>query len=141
VHEQDYNAIKEKILGETKKIFKPEFLNRLDDQIVFHSLTREDLSKIVSLEVAKVAARVREKGVEIELTPEASTFLIEKGYEPVYGARPLRRAIERYLEDPIAEEVIRGKIKAGDRVKVGADKETLTFTTTSPSAPAKSTAS
>jgi ATP-dependent Clp protease ATP-binding subunit ClpC len=88
-----------------------------------------------------VAARVREKGVEIELTPEASTFLIEKGYEPVYGARPLRRAIERYLEDPIAEEVIRGKIKAGDRVKVGADKENLTFTTTSPSAPAKSTAS
>ena len=141
VHEQDYNAIKEKILGETKKIFKPEFLNRLDDQIVFHSLTREDLSKIVSLEVAKVAARVREKGVEIELTPEASAFLIEKGYEPVYGARPLRRAIERYLEDPIAEEVIRGKIKAGDRVKVGADKENLTFTTTSPSAPAKSTAS
>ena len=141
VHEQDYNAIKEKILGETKKIFKPEFLNRLDDQIVFHSLTREDLSKIVSLEVAKVAARVREKGVEIELTPEASTFLIEKGYEPVYGARPLRRAIERYLEDPIAEEVIRGKIKAGDRVKVGADKENLTFTTTSPSSPAKSTAS
>jgi ATP-dependent Clp protease ATP-binding subunit ClpC len=141
VHEQDYNAIKEKILGETKKIFKPEFLNRLDDQIVFHSLTRDDLSKIVSLEVAKVAARVREKGVEIELTPEASTFLIEKGYEPVYGARPLRRAIERYLEDPIAEEVIRGKIKAGDRVKVGADKENLTFTTTSPSAPAKSTAS
>jgi len=141
VHEQDYSAIKEKILGETKKVFKPEFLNRLDDQIVFHSLTREDLSKIVSLEVAKVAARVREKGVEIELTPEASTFLIEKGYEPVYGARPLRRAIERYLEDPIAEEVIRGKIKAGDRVKVGADKENLTFTTTSPSAPAKSTAS
>jgi ATP-dependent Clp protease ATP-binding subunit ClpC len=141
VHEQDYNAIKEKILGETKKIFKPEFLNRLDDQIVFHSLTREDLSKIVSLEVAKVAARVREKGVEIELTPEASAFLIEKGYEPVYGARPLRRAIERYLEDPIAEEVIRGKIKSGDRVKVGADKENLTFTTTSPNTPAKSAAS
>jgi len=141
VHEQDYNAIKEKILGETKKIFKPEFLNRLDDQIVFHSLTREDLSKIVSLEVAKVAARVREKGVEIELTPEASTFLIEKGYEPVYGARPLRRAIERYLEDPIAEEVIRGKIKSGDRVKVGADKENLTFTTTSPNTPAKSATS
>ncbi|NBR71635.1 MAG: ATP-dependent Clp protease ATP-binding subunit [Proteobacteria bacterium] len=141
VHEQDYNAIKEKILGETKKIFKPEFLNRLDDQIVFHSLTRDDLAKIVSLEVAKVAARVREKGVEIELTPEASTFLIEKGYEPVYGARPLRRAIERYLEDPIAEEVIRGKIKSGDRVKVGADKENLTFTTTSPNTPAKSAAS
>ena len=141
VHEQDYNAIKEKILGETKKIFKPEFLNRLDDQIVFHSLTRDDLSKIVSLEVAKVAARVREKGVEIELTPEASAFLIEKGYEPVYGARPLRRAIERFLEDPIAEEVIRGKIKSGDRVKVSADKENLTFATTSPNTPAKSTAS
>jgi len=141
VQEQDYAAIKEKILGETKKIFKPEFLNRLDDQIVFHSLTREDLTKIVSLEVAKVAGRLKDKGIEIELTPEASTFLIEKGYEPVYGARPLRRAIEKYLEDPIAEEVIRGKIKSGDRVKVGADKENLTFITTSPSAPAKSAAS
>ena len=141
VHEQDYNAIKEKILGETKKIFKPEFLNRLDDQIVFHSLTREDLTKIVSLEVAKVAGRLKDKGIEIELTPEASTFLIEKGYEPVYGARPLRRAIEKYLEDPIAEEVIRGKIKSGDRVKVGADKENLTFSTSSPNTPAKSTAS
>jgi ATP-dependent Clp protease ATP-binding subunit ClpC len=140
VQEQDYAAIKEKILGETKKIFKPEFLNRLDDQIVFHSLTREDLTKIVSLEVAKVAGRLKDKGIEIELTSEASTFLIEKGYEPVYGARPLRRAIEKYLEDPIAEEVIRGKIKSGDRVKVGADKENLTFNTSSPSAPAKSAA-
>ena len=141
VQEQDYAAIKEKILGETKKIFKPEFLNRLDDQIVFHSLTREDLTQIVSLEVAKVAGRLKDKGIEIELTPEASTFLIEKGYEPVYGARPLRRAIEKYLEDPIAEEVIRGKIKSGDKVKVGAEKENLTFHTSSPSAPAKSATS
>jgi ATP-dependent Clp protease ATP-binding subunit ClpC len=136
IQEQDYAVIKEKILGETKKTFKPEFLNRLDDQIVFHSLTREDLSKIVSLEVTKVAARLKEKGVVIELNSEASAFLIEKGYEPVYGARPLRRAIERFLEDPIAEEIIRGKIKSGDRVVVGANKEALTFTTTTPPAPA-----
>ena len=136
IQEQDYAVIKEKILGETKKTFKPEFLNRLDDQIVFHSLTREDLSKIVSLEVTKVAARLKDKGVVIELNAEASAFLIEKGYEPVYGARPLRRAIERFLEDPIAEEIIRGKIKAGDRVVVGANKEALTFTTTTPPAPA-----
>ena len=139
--EQDYGSLKGKILEETKKVFKPEFLNRLDDQIVFHSLTRDDLSKIVSLEVAKVAARLKDKGVEIELTPEASTFLIEKGYEPQYGARPLRRAIEKFLEDPIAEEIIRGKIKSGDKVKVGADKENLTFSPGSPSAPAKSAAS
>jgi ATP-dependent Clp protease ATP-binding subunit ClpC len=138
--EQDYNSLKGKILDETKKVFKPEFLNRLDDQIVFHSLTRDDLSKIVSLEVAKVAARLKDKGVEIELNAEASTFLIEKGYEPQYGARPLRRAIEKFLEDPIAEEIIRGKIKSGDKVKVGADKEALTFSTGSPSAPAKSAA-
>jgi len=138
--EQDYGSLKSKILDETKKIFKPEFLNRLDDQIVFHSLTRDDLSKIVSLEVAKVAARLSDKGVEIELSPEASTFLIEKGYEPQYGARPLRRAIEKFLEDPIAEEIIRGKIKSGDKVKVGAGKEALTFSPGSPSAPAKSAA-
>ena len=130
--EQDYNSLKGKILEETKKVFKPEFLNRLDDQIVFHSLTRDDLSKIVSLEVAKVAGRLKDKGVEIELSPEASTFLIEKGYEPQYGARPLRRAIEKFLEDPIAEEIIRGKIKSGDKVKVGADKEALTFSPGSP---------
>ena len=136
IQEQDYAVIKEKILGETKKTFKPEFLNRLDDQIVFHSLTREDLGKIVSLEVTKVDARLKEKGVFIELNSEASAFLIEKGYEPVYGARPLRRAIERFLEDPIAEEIIRGKIKSGDRVAVGANKEALTFTTTTPPAPA-----
>ena len=136
IQEQDYAVIKEKILGETKKTFKPEFLNRLDDQIVFHSLTREDLGKIVSLEVTKVAGRLKEKGVFIELNSEASAFLIEKGYEPVYGARPLRRAIERFLEDPIAEEIIRGKIKSGDRVAVGANKEALTFTTTTPPAPA-----
>jgi len=136
IQEQDYAVIKEKILGETKKTFKPEFLNRLDDQIVFHSLTREDLGKIVSLEVTKVAARLKDKGVVIELNAEASAFLIEKGYEPVYGARPLRRAIERFLEDPIAEEIIRGKIKSGDRVVVGANKEALTFTTTTPPAPA-----
>ena len=136
IQEQDYAVIKEKILGETKKTFKPEFLNRLDDQIVFHSLTREDLGKIVSLEVTKVAGRLKEKGVFIELNSEASTFLIEKGYEPVYGARPLRRAIEKFLEDPIAEEIIRGKIKSGDRVAVGANKEALTFTTTTPPAAA-----
>ncbi len=144
LQDQDYAVIKEKILGETKKIFKPEFLNRLDDQIVFHSLTREDLAKIVALEVAKVAARLKEKGVVIELTPEASSFLIEKGYEPLYGARPLRRAIEKFLEDPIAEEIIRSKIKSGDRVIVGANKEQLTFSSTlsaTPATPATSAAS
>jgi ATP-dependent Clp protease ATP-binding subunit ClpC len=124
---QDYEAIKEKILADAKKVFKPEFLNRLDDLIVFHSLTKEDLAKIVTLEVAKVSERLKDKSIAIELSKTATDFLIEKGYDPAYGARPLRRAVEKYLEDPLAEEIIRGHIKAGDTVQVDKDGDHLTF--------------
>jgi ATP-dependent Clp protease ATP-binding subunit ClpC len=130
--EQDYEAMKEKMLTESKRVFKPEFLNRLDDIIVFHSLTRDDLTKIVDIEVAKVHTRLKPREITFRLTPEATSFLIEKGYDPQYGARPLRRAVERYLEDPMAEEILRGTIKNGDFVVVGekGEKESkaLTFT-------------
>jgi len=96
----DYDTMKEVILEEAKKVFKPEFLNRLDDIIVFHTLERDDLVKIVDLEVAKVVTRVRNKSIHIQLDPTAVELLIEKGYDPIYGARPMRRAVERFLEDP-----------------------------------------
>jgi len=130
--EHSYEQMKEKMLGEAKRVFKPEFLNRLDDIIVFHSLTRDDLTKIVDIEVEKVHKRLKPREITFRLTPEATSFLIEKGYDPAYGARPLRRAVERYLEDPMAEEILRGTIKNGDFVVVGekGEKESkaLTFT-------------
>jgi ATP-dependent Clp protease ATP-binding subunit ClpC len=84
-------------------LFKPEFLNRLDDIIVFHQLERNDLVKIVDLEVAKVIERVRAKDIKVQLDRSAVEFLIDKGYDPTYGARPMRRAVEKFLEDPLAE--------------------------------------
>jgi len=126
--EHSYEQMKEKMLSESKRVFKPEFLNRLDDVIVFHSLTRDDLTKIVDIEVAKVLTRLKPRSITFRLTPEAVAFLIEKGYDPQYGARPLRRAVERFLEDPMAEEILRGTIKNGDFVVVGEKDKALSFT-------------
>jgi ATP-dependent Clp protease ATP-binding subunit ClpC len=126
--EHSYDQMKDKMLSEAKRVFKPEFLNRLDDIIVFHSLTRDDLTKIVDIEVSKVLTRLKPRQITFRLTPEATTYLIEKGYDPAYGARPLRRAVERYLEDPMAEEILRGTIKNGDFVVVGEKDKALSFT-------------
>jgi len=125
--EENYEIMRDKILEESKKVFKPEFINRLDDLIVFHTLTKPDLLKIVDLEVAKVTKRVRAKRIEITLDQAAHDFLIEKGYDPTYGARPMRRAVERFLEDPLAEEILREHIKEGDNVTISAEKTKLTF--------------
>ncbi len=125
--EQDYESMKGKIMEESKRVFKPEFLNRLDDLIVFHTLTRVDLLRIVDLEVSKIVARIRNKDIHVTLNDAAREFLIEKGYDPTYGARPMRRAVERYMEDPLAEELLRGNIKAGDDVHVTLDGTKLGF--------------
>ena len=99
----------------------------MDDIIVFHSLERNDLVKIVDLEVAKVIERVRVKDIKVHLDTTAVEFLIDKGYDPTYGARPMRRAVEKYLEDPLAEEFLRGNIKQGDTLEVRAAGEQLAF--------------
>jgi len=135
--DEDFDTMKGKILEETKKVFKPEFLNRLDDIIVFHTLSKEMLTRIVDLEVAKVAARIKEKEISLTLEADAHEFLIEKGYDPTYGARPMRRAVERYLEDPMAEEILRGSFKAGDKVQVTCDGEKLSFKVSGGTPPAK----
>ena len=138
--EQDYDSMKGKILEESKRVFKPEFLNRLDDLIVFHTLTRADLLRIVDLEVSKVVARIRAKEIAIVLNDAAKEFLIEKGYDPTYGARPMRRAVEKYLEDPLAEELLRGGIKAGDVLEITLDGNKLGFHTHEPEVPSSSEA-
>ena len=139
VGEHEYEGMRDRLMEEAKKTFKPEFINRLDDIIVFHQLSKTDLMKIVDLEVDKVLIRVKAKEVHIELAETAKEFLIEKGYDPMYGARPMRRAVERYLEDPLAEELLRGNVKAGDTVQVAAAPGKLAFQVAEPTgkAPAK----
>ncbi len=130
----DHEKMREKVLEEAKKIFKPEFLNRISDIVFFRPLSKDDLLKIVDLEVAKVAKRLVEKKIALELTPEARVLLIEKGYDEKYGARPLRRAVEHYLEDPLAEAVLRGTIKEGEPILVVRDGEKLEFKQKTPAA-------
>jgi ATP-dependent Clp protease ATP-binding subunit ClpC len=125
--QESYEQMRDKILEESKRTFKPEFLNRLDDMIVFHTLGRPDLANIVNLEVAKVVNRIGTKAIKVLLDPSAVEFLIDKGYDPTYGARPMRRAVEKFLEDPLAEELLRGNIKAGNTLNVYAAVEKLEF--------------
>jgi len=122
-----YDDMKGKLLDEAKRAFKPEFINRLDDVIVFRNLNKPDMTQIVELEVAKVKGRLKFKDVEIILTPAATDFLIEKGYDPQLGARPLRRAVERYLQDPLAEELLRGGIKPNEVIEVTVAEGKLAF--------------
>jgi ATP-dependent Clp protease ATP-binding subunit ClpC len=124
---ESYEQMRDKILEESKRTFKPEFLNRLDDMIVFHTLGRPDLANIVNLEVAKVVGRIGTKAIKVILSPSAVELLIDKGYDPTYGARPMRRAVEKFLEDPLAEELLRGNIKAGDTLEVQGAGEKLDF--------------
>ncbi len=114
----DFEGMKEKIMEEAKKEYKPEFLNRLDDLVVFKMLEKESLSSIVDLEIDKLLVRLKEKEIGLELNASARDFLIVEGYDPNFGARPMRRAVERHLEDPLAEALLRSEFKAGDVVEV-----------------------
>jgi ATP-dependent Clp protease ATP-binding subunit ClpC len=125
--EFNYEDMKSKLLDEAKRVFKPEFMNRLDDIIVFRNLNKTDMADIVKLEVGKVKSRMKFKDVEIVLTAAATDFLIEKGYDPQFGARPLRRAVEKYLQDPLAEEILRGTIKPSETVEVSVVDGKLSF--------------
>jgi len=120
--EVTYQDMKQRLLDEIKKTFKPEFLNRLDDIIVFQSLTKENLQRIVDLEIKEVADRLREKNISIQLSPEAVEFFVTKGFDPTFGARPLKRTIQRFLEDPLAEEIIAGRFAEGSTINVKHDK-------------------
>lgn len=128
--EASYETMKNRLLDDVKKTFKPEFLNRLDDIVVFRRLTKEDLEKIVDIEISDVEKRLAEQSIKLELDKAAKTFLIEKGFDPTFGARPLKRTIQRFLEDPLAEEIIAGKFKKGTHCKVSAKVDHLTFKVT-----------
>ncbi len=116
--QQSYERMKEKLLGEVKKAFRPEFLNRVDGVVVFHPLTKEQIRKIVDLMLATVTEQLGEKGIKLEVTDTAKDFLGRKGYDEVYGARPLRRVIQSMLEDKLSDDLLRGKFQSGDTVVV-----------------------
>ena len=110
--------MKRTITDEVKKVFRPEFLNRIDEIVVFHSLTKDDMENILKLMLARVIKRVKEQKIDIEISKEAKELLLKKGFDLQYGARPLRRAIQRNLEDPLAEEILSKKIKEGQKITV-----------------------
>jgi ATP-dependent Clp protease ATP-binding subunit ClpC len=113
-----YEKMREQLMGEIEKFFRPEFVNRLDEVIVFHSLTRADMAAILDVQLKEVRERLKEKGLALELTDEAREHLIDKGTNLEFGARPLRRAVERMLEDPMSEFILRGDFKGKDLVRV-----------------------
>lgn len=121
------DMMKTTIQNALRKAFSPEFLNRLDDVIIFNSLQREHIHKIIDLMLNKVFARISALGFKVELTEKAKDFLAIKGYDPQFGARPLGRAIQKYLEDPVAEEILKGQMHEGDIIVADheTDSETL----------------
>jgi ATP-dependent Clp protease ATP-binding subunit ClpC len=130
--ENSYEKMKEKILDEAKKTFRPEFLNRLDDVIVFRALNKPDLIQILDLEIGKVLQRLKARNINLEFDEKAKDFLVEKGYDPLYGARPMRRAVERYLEDPLAEEILRGNLHENEPIQVILENDKLAFVQKAP---------
>ena len=125
--EKSYESMKSSIMGEVKKIFRPEFINRVDEIIVFHALEQEHIDRIALLMMDAVAKRLKERGISLEITPEAAKVVAQAGYDLQYGARPLRRAIQRLVEDALSEEILSGGVKLGETVRVLPDGDKLRF--------------
>jgi ATP-dependent Clp protease ATP-binding subunit ClpC len=122
-----YDKMKETVLGELKRVFNPELLNRLDEVIVFHQLSKDDLRKIVDLMLDRLQLQLGERKISLAVDQDAKDFLIDRGYDPTFGARPLRRAIQRYVEDPLAEEVLKGRFPEGGTLRIKLEGDALTF--------------
>ena len=125
---QSYERMKQSMLDELKRAFRPEFLNRVDELIVFHQLDEENILKIAGLMVDSVAKRLLEHGVELVWDEDVLRHLAGEGFDPTYGARPLRRAIQRMVEDDLSEELLSGRIKLGDKVRMQMNENGLVFT-------------
>jgi ATP-dependent Clp protease ATP-binding subunit ClpC len=132
---QQFSQIKSTVQDELKRAFNPEFLNRIDDVIVFHALVRDNMKDIVNILLGQFGARLKQQDITLDLTPEAIELLIDKGFDPTLGARPLKRAIQRLLEDPFAEFILKGQIPPGSSVHVTRKEDVLDFDTIPASAP------
>ena len=126
--QQSYEDMKDKVMTEVKKTFRPEFLNRLDEILVFHELTEDQLRNIVDQMVKDLQERLSERKLKLEITDAAKSWLVRVGFDPIFGARPLRRAVERYVETPLSTKVLKGEFNEGDSVTVDLADDALTFT-------------
>lgn len=133
----DYEKMRSVMMEETKKLFNPEFMNRIDEAVVFRSLEREDIVKIFDVAMDEMLISLRDRDISITLSSKAKSYLADKGFDPAYGARQVRRTLRKYIEDPIAEELLRGKFNDGDHVTVRVKKDELTFVKTERSAAGK----
>ncbi|MBC7332984.1 MAG: ATP-dependent Clp protease ATP-binding subunit, partial [Actinobacteria bacterium] len=127
IEDLSYEDIKNKVMGELKKTFKPEFLNRVDEVIVFHKLTRDQVFQIIDLMISRIQQQLSLQGLEIELKDSAKELLLKKGYDPVMGARPMRRCIQNLIEDPLSEKIISGEIRPGQKIVVSAEDDKMNF--------------
>jgi ATP-dependent Clp protease ATP-binding subunit ClpC len=125
--DRTHDKMKERVLDELKRAFRPEFINRIDDTIVFHALSKEDITKIVRMMISRINTQLGEKSIQIEPTEAALDLLVEKGYDATYGARQLRRTIQKHVEDPLAEAIVRGQFADGARIEVDAQGQDLVF--------------
>ncbi len=124
---EDSEAVRDQVMAVVRSAFRPEFLNRVDEILLFHRLRREDMGRIVDIQLQRLLKLLDERKITIKLEPDAREWLAEKGYDPAYGARPLKRVIQKQLQDPLAELILSGKVKDGDAVKVSVGKHGLTF--------------
>ncbi|WP_126992985.1 ATP-dependent Clp protease ATP-binding subunit [Thermosipho globiformans] len=123
----EFKEMKEKVIEEVKKTFRPEFLNRIDEVVVFHKLTENNIREIIEILLKDIRKRLSEKGISLELSKSAKDFLVQEGYDPAYGARPLKRAIQRYIEDPLSEELLKGKFKENDTIVCSYENGKIVF--------------
>jgi len=123
----DYQEARQRVMHEVKKFFKPEFLNRLDDTIVFHYLEREDVQQIARLFVGELIARMRNRDIELEIADDVIEKLAHDGFDPVYGARPLRREVENQVENPLAMKIVKGECPSPSRVKIRLGNNNILF--------------
>jgi ATP-dependent Clp protease ATP-binding subunit ClpB len=124
---QDTDAVRDQVMAVVRATFRPEFLNRVDEIILFHRLQRKEMTKIVDIQMVRLAKLLEERKITIALDPSAREWLADKGWDPAYGARPLKRVIQKAVQDPLAEMILSGAVKDGDRVTISAGKQGLTF--------------
>jgi ATP-dependent Clp protease ATP-binding subunit ClpB len=125
--EEDVDAVRDQVMGVVRANFRPEFLNRVDDIILFHRLKREQMQTIVEIQLGRLRKLLEDRKIVIDLDESARKFLADKGYDPVYGARPLKRVIQRQVQDPLAEKILAGEVRDGDRVAITAGTDRLLF--------------
>jgi ATP-dependent Clp protease ATP-binding subunit ClpB len=124
---EDTGAVRDQVMGMVRTHFRPEFLNRIDEIILFHRLKKTEMGRIVDIQLVRLQKLLDDRKIVLTLEPSARDWLAEKGWDPAYGARPLKRVIQKSVQDPLAEMILAGKIKDGETVKVSGDKLGLTF--------------